>query len=108
MDTFTDGLKPNDKVFGTDPVSMLAELQSISPNILTKDLRTRLANALAIEEIQGYIDDFGYPTNMAEYKRWRKYVAEYVAKHLGNSPAECLKSYINPELFLILEENIGE
>jgi len=61
----------------------------------TKDHRTALGTETAIKEVKGMKP----PKTEAEYKAGLKFVAESVARVLGNTPAIALKSYIDPHVF---------
>jgi DNA topoisomerase IB len=67
-----------------------------------KDLRTYLANRLALETMEG----MGPPATMTEFRRLRKAVAVAVSARLGNTPDMALSSYINPAVFADWESDL--
>lgn len=89
---------PDERLFDTDENRTRAYMHStgVPTDLLLKDLRTLHANVVALREIQARD---GTPASKAEFRRWRKEVAEQVAAELGNTPALALASYINPTVF---------
>ena len=65
-------------------------------NFKTKDFRTHLGTATALEEVR---KAEGKPTNEKEYKKMVMAVAKKVSTKLGNTPTIALQSYINPVVF---------
>jgi DNA topoisomerase-1 len=61
----------------------------------TKDLRTRLANATAMDSMKGVAP----PSSPTGYRKAVATIAKKVAAKLGNSPTVALASYINPAVF---------
>lgn len=72
-------------------------------DFLVKDLRTNVANRVALEEIS----KLETPTNMTEFKKARMSVARAVSRVLGNKPEQALESYIDPRIFGQWPEMIG-
>jgi DNA topoisomerase I len=60
-----------------------------------KDFRTYFATLIAFHKIK----TLPIPQNLKEFRRFRKEVAETVARELGNTPIIALNSYITPEVF---------
>ena len=61
-----------------------------------KDFRTKRANELAIAEISKHPEP---PKSDKEYKARVNAVAKAVSQVLGNKPAQCLESYLDPIIF---------
>jgi DNA topoisomerase-1 len=61
----------------------------------TKDFRTRLANATAMDSMKGVAP----PANPTNYRKAVATIAKRVAAKLGNTPTVALASYINPAVF---------
>jgi len=70
-----------------------------------KDFRTLIGTELAVKEMKKMKDP---PKSMKEYKRMTKAVAEKVAAKLNNTPAVCLKAYINLAIFAEWKMNLEE
>lgn len=68
----------------------------------SKDMRTMLANRLAIKEISGNPDCC---RDEKDYKAAVKSVAEKVSGVLGNDPAMALKAYIDPAVWVQWKAN---
>lgn len=90
------GLGPDDRVFDTNETKTNAYLkQYTSTEFKIKDLRTYLANEIALSVMVG----MPKPTSKTEFRKWRLAVAKAVAEVLGNTPTVALGSYINPAVF---------
>lgn len=63
-----------------------------------KDFRTRRANLIAVKAMRRFQ---GMPKDDNQYKARVKAVAYQVSTVLGNKPAQCLESYINPTIFSV-------
>lgn len=74
--------------------SYLKELPGAS-NFKVKDFRTWNGTYKAL----GMIKTMPKPTTPKEFQSSQKKVAEYVSKHLGNTPSMALKAYIDPTVF---------
>lgn len=68
--------------------------QSGLPSMKNHDLRTLLANIIAISELDEHVPP--PPKTAKEAQRIRKEIATVVSEHLHNKPAQALASYINP------------
>lgn len=88
----------NDPLFDDVNAMDLAKLlKSIVGNeFKVKDLRTIRANAIALAMV---MKRKGEPKTKAEFRKWRKEVAQAVSDILGNTPTIALSSYINPAIF---------
>lgn len=86
-------------LFDTTEARVRAYMRStgVPGEFLLKDLRTVRANVVALQEIKARGD--AAPTSKAEFRRWRRQVAEKVAAQLGNTPTLALSAYINPVVF---------
>jgi len=85
------------KLFNCDNIQLLKYTASLDKKkFKTKDFRTLLGTKKALEEIKKVAKP---PENEKAYKKAVMAVAKTVAEKLGNKPAECLKSYINPSVF---------
>jgi len=60
-----------------------------------KDFRTYHGTSRALKVMK----NMPTPKNEAEFKKARREVGKFVAKHLGNTPAVSLNSYIDPVVF---------
>lgn len=67
------------------------------PYLKNHDLRTHIANDIAITEIK----KLPLPKTEKEYRKLRNSVGEVVAQKLGNGRLHALNSYINPLVFSI-------
>ena len=65
------------------------------PDIKNHDLRTYVANEIAVSEISSLPE----PTSEKEYRKLRNSVGDVVADKLGNGRYHALNSYIDPALF---------
>lgn len=96
------GLGPDDKVLETDRNSTIDWVRGASgvPDMKNHDLRTYMANVVAMEYI-ARAEKAGrhHPSSEAERKRWIREVADAVAAQLNDKTATVLKSYIDPALF---------
>lgn len=72
---------------------------------VSKDMRTMLANRLALAEIDQQPDCCA---DEKSYKAAVKGVAEKVSRVLGNDPAMALKAYIDPSVFGVWKANCKE
>ena len=61
----------------------------------TKDLRTALATATAQARVNELTPD-GVPPGKAARQKLRKEIATEISERLGNTPAEVIKSYVDP------------
>jgi len=83
-------------LFNASATSIRGYLKKIvGDEFKVKDIRTLKGTTLAIERVTA----LPKPTTMKQYTKQVKDVAKYVSKHLGNTPAVALKSYINPYVF---------
>lgn len=87
------------RIFGVNERQVNAYIKKELGGFSAKDFRTKRANELAVKAI-AEIDAAGPPQNDREYKQRVKEVSERVANVLGNQPAESLKSYIDPTVFV--------
>jgi len=69
--------------------------QHADPGFTPKDFRTYHGTSQALKAIA----KMPVPKTQAAFKKARRAVGEKVAKHLGNTPAVSLSSYINPAVF---------
>lgn len=92
-----DKLKPNDPLFSVSGSAVSGVLRQITGNdkFKTHDMRTHVGTALAAS----LLSKQGKPRNKKSHKAKIKAISERVAKTLGNSPSEALKSYIDPFVF---------
>jgi DNA topoisomerase-1 len=100
------GRAPGEQVFpGTNERKTNLMLKDLTggQDFKVKDLRTYLANQIALEVMAG----MDPPTNMSEFRRLRKAVAVAVSARLGNTPDMALSSYINPAVFADWEADIN-
>lgn len=98
------GKKPSDRLFNTDYNSFLKYMQGLGSGAFTaKDLRTKLANDLALAEIKR----IPAPKSEKEYKKSLKAVATAVASRLNNTPGMALKSYILPPVWREWQASAG-
>lgn len=88
----------DDRLFDTSQARTRDYMHStgVPQEFLLKDLRTLLANVLALREIQARD---GTPGSKREFQSWRRQVATAVSRALGNTPTLALSSYINPTVF---------
>ena len=85
------------KLFDTDANKLRSYVSTLDGGkFRSKDMRTMLANRLAMGEIQQQPDCC---QDEKEYKAAVKSVAEKVSRVLGNDPAMALKAYIDPAAF---------
>lgn len=95
-----EGKGPDDRLFDTDEQKTRAYMRGdggVPDGFLLKDLRTVHANVVALREIAARGGEG--PQTKAEFRRWRRQVAEAVSAALGNTPTLALNSYINPTVF---------
>lgn len=87
----------NGSLFSVDAARLSNYTQSLSSGkgFKTKDLRTRLATAMAVTAVKQVTK----PANKTAYKKAVREVAKTVAAKLGNTPIVALQSYINPVVF---------
>lgn len=90
--------KETDRVFETSSKYVNDYLKNINPEITSKDLRTWNANNLFIK----YIND----ENILKEKNPIKKCIEKVAENLHNTPAICKKSYLHPEIIILIENKL--
>jgi DNA topoisomerase I len=90
-------------IFSTTDDEIRAYLNSIleDSKFTVKDFRTYRGTLTAFRKIK----TMPVPRNIRELKRYKKEVAETVAKELGNSPAIALNSYVSPEVFCAWESS---
>jgi DNA topoisomerase-1 len=87
--------RPGERLFDVSDDMVRDYLHEIAGDVLVKDLRTRHANLLARREVAALAP----PRSEWELRRLRRRVAVAVSEQLGNTPAVCLSSYIDPQLF---------
>jgi hypothetical protein len=86
------------KLFDTNNIRLSAYVKSLdSGRFTSKDFRTKRANEIARDEIKQYVGK--QPKDAKERESWIKSIATTVSKVLGNRPAQCIDSYINPHVW---------
>lgn len=90
-----EGLDPQQRIFTVSDDRVRDYLHALAGDVLIKDLRTRHANLIAGKELAALAP----PRSEREFSRCRRRIALSVAARLGNTPAVCLSSYIDPHLF---------
>lgn len=89
--------EPNEKLFQVNAAQLRKYVGDLDGGgFRPKDMRTMLANRLALNEIQKNSDCC---SDEKTYKQSVKSLAEKVSHVLGNDPAMALKSYIDPNVF---------
>ena len=68
---------------------------SLGAEFKTKDLRTALATATA----QAAVREQAAPASKREAQALRKQISEQISERLGNTPAEVIKSYVDPQVW---------
>lgn len=100
-----EGKQPGERLFDTNERKVLARLKElVGPEFLVKDLRTYLANEIALSAIA----EMDAPKTLAEFRKARKAVAVAVSNSLGNTPSMALSSYINPAVFADWEASLEQ
>lgn len=97
----------DEPLFATDSNKTIALLREISglPGMKNHDLRTLLANRIAMAELMKVVPP--PPANDREAAKIRKAAAEIVSQQLRNKAAQALTSYINPAVFSRLADRSG-
>lgn len=98
-----DGLGAHERLFLTSDDDVRVYLHETVGGLLVKDLRTHRANVLAAAEVAAMPS----PATQAEFRRLRRQVAGAVSAQLGNTPAVCLSSYIDPRQFARWQKKLG-
>lgn len=80
-------------LFNTTPKKCRDTLKPL--NIKVKDLRTLLANKVAIQELQNVKSS----SEPKEFEKIRNHIGDVVCGRLGNQRTMSLKSYIDPQVF---------
>jgi phage-related protein (TIGR01555 family) len=94
----------NNKLFSTDEKKLSAYAHSLGSGFKTKDFRTRLGTATAIE-ITKSMDP---PKNKKEYQKLRNMVGDAVSSVLGNTRTVALSAYISPKVFETWEVGVHD
>ena len=93
---WTAGKEGTTPLFDTsDGLVLLYVKQHLGEEFLTKDLRTLLANVMALD----MVSSMRRPTTVAKFKAARTKIADAVAKALGNTRQVTLSNYIDPTVF---------
>lgn len=89
------GKAPEDQVFpGVNERGVNAFIKgAVGPEFKTKDLRTVLATSTAQARVNALTH---IPAGKRERQAIRKAIAEEISGRLGNTPAEVIKSYVDP------------
>ena len=96
MERWTAGKEGTAPLFDTsDGLVLLYVKQHLGEEFLTKDLRTLLANVMALD----MVSSMRRPTTVAKFKAARTKIADAVAKALGNTRQVTLSNYIDPTVF---------
>ena len=96
MERWTAGKEGTTPLFDTsDGLVLLYVKQHLGEEFLTKDLRTLLANVMALD----MVSSMRRPTTVAKFKAARTKIADAVAKALGNTRQVTLSNYIDPTVF---------
>lgn len=100
MERWTAGKSGTDRLFDTTEGRVLLYVKEhLGEEFKTKDLRTVLANTMALD----MVSTMRRPTTLAKFKAARNKVADAVAKALGNTRAVSLRDYIDPTVFAVWE-----
>lgn len=87
---------PDDYIFDTSAARMVKYVREYTgPEFTTKDLRTYLATALALQ----FISEYPPPQGKQDFARFRREIGTRVSEILGNTPQQALAAYINPAVF---------
>ena len=90
--------KRGGKLFDTSPDKVNGFISTLGGGwYSSKDLRTKRANEIALSEMKKF--GKSKPKTERDRNQWIKSVAEAAARVLGNKPAQCIKSYINPTMW---------
>lgn len=88
-------LDRKERLFKTTDNDVRKYISSRAEGFSPKDFRTYQGTSAALRLVKG----MKAPTTAKAYKAAQKKVATAVSKHLGNTPAVALKSYIAPSVF---------
>lgn len=96
MERWTAGKEGTAPLFDTsDGLVLLYVQRHLGEEFTTKDLRTLLANVMALD----MVSSMRRPTTAAKFKAARNRIADAVAKALGNTRQVTLSNYIDPTVF---------
>lgn len=83
----------NGNLFNASASQLRQELRPLG--LYPKDLRTRLANEIAITELK----KISVPETAEEFQKIRKQIGKMVSSKSGNTPSVALSYYVNPVVF---------
>jgi hypothetical protein len=86
------------RLFDTDNTKLASYVKTLDTGRFSpKDFRTKVANEIAVRELHSYVGKT--PKDTKQREEWIKSVATTVSRTLGNKPAQCVESYINPHVW---------